>query len=190
MTEEKNKKNNKETEEKTQSDKTPIQVELEEKSKLIDEYLDQLQRLQAEFENYRKRVVKEKEEFRKYAIEGFAFSLLDVIDNIQRAIDATKQNHSYESLVDGISIVEKQFIDILRAQGVKPCCVNAGDIFDPHKHHAVSKETSSKEQADSIIKVLQCGYEIGDRILRPTMVMVSSGPETKVKAKDEKDINK
>jgi len=164
-----------EKQEKKQEEKTSVQLELEEKSKLVDEYLDQLQRVQADFENYRKRTIKEKEEFRKYALEGFLYDLLAVLDNIQRAIDATTQTHSYESLVSGITIVEKQFIELLKTQGAKPLQVQEGEKFDPNMHHAVSHEPSDKYPSDTIKKVLQNGYGVGDRILRPAMVIVSSG---------------
>lgn len=147
--------------------------ELEEKAKLVDEYLDQLQRVQAEFENYRKRVIKEKEEFRKYVLEGFLSELLDVVDNIQRAQDASNQNHSYDSLKNGINIVEKQFLELLKSNGVTPLKVNIGDRFDPHIHHAVSHETGGQHPPDTIVKILQPGYNIADRVLRPAMVIVS-----------------
>lgn len=167
----KEEKNHKNTEINIQSNP----AELEEKAKLVDEYLDQLQRLQADFENYRKRAIKEKDEFRKYVIEGFLYSSLDLIDNLQRAIDASSQNHSYDSLVNGITIVEKQFLDLLKTQNVRPITVNAGEKFDPHVHHAVNHENSDKIPEEAIVKVLQPGYTIGDRILRPAMVVVSSG---------------
>lgn len=149
--------------------------ELEEKAKLVDEYLDQLQRVQAEFENYRKRVIKEKDEFRKFALEGFLYGLLDVVDNIQRAQDAANQNHSYDSLKNGINIVEKQFLELLKSQEVIPVKVNIGDKFDPHVHHAVNHEPSSEYPIDTVIKVEQLGYTIADRILRPAMVVISKG---------------
>lgn len=152
-------------------------IELEEKSKLADEYLNQMQRLKAEYENYRKRVIKEKEEYRKYVLEDFLCKLLNVIDNIQRAIGVSREDHKFNSLMDGISIVEKQFLDLLKAQGVESIKTNIGDKFDPHLHHAVSHESSKEYPADAITKVLQIGYKIGDRVLRPAMVVVSSGKE-------------
>lgn len=162
-------------EQKQEIAKSPEQLEIEEKAKLVDEYLDQLQRVQADFENYRKRAIKEKEEFRKYVLEGFLYQLLDIADNIQRAIDAAGKNHSYESLTNGINIVEKQFLELIKSQGVKPLDVKPGDKFDPHLHHAVGHEESDTVQTDHIIKIMQPGYTIGDRILRPAMVIVSGG---------------
>lgn len=153
----------------------PGHTELEEKAKLVDEYLDQLQRVQAEFENYRKRVIKEKEEFRKYVLEGFLYEILDVLDNIQRAIAASNQNHSYDSLKNGINIVEKQFLELIKSKGVVPLKVNISDKFDPHVHHAVIHEASLQYPVDTIINILQPGYTIADRILKPAMVVVSSG---------------
>lgn len=151
------------------------QTELEERAKLVDEYLDQLQRVQAEFENYRKRAIKEKEEFRKYALEGVLYELLDILDNIQRADAASEKNHNYSSLRDGINLVEKQFLEKLKSFGVTPLKVNVGDKFDPHIHHAVNHESSEKYTADTIISILQPGYNINEKVLRPAIVVVSSG---------------
>ena len=150
-------------------------LELEEKSKLVDEYLDQLQRLQAEYENYRKRVIKEKEEYRKYVLEGVLYELLSIVDNIQRAVKVSSEKHNFNSLLKGMNIVEKQFLDLLKNQGVVPLKVASGEKFDPHLHHAVSHEPSKEHQADTIKNALQPGYKIGTRILRPAMVVVSSG---------------
>lgn len=150
-------------------------LELEEKSKLADEYLDQLQRLQAEYENYRKRVIKEKGEYRKYVLEGFLYELLSVVDNIQRAVGVSSENHKFSSLLDGVNIVEKQFLELLKAHGAVPLKTNIGEKFDPHLHHAMSNEPSKEYPVDTIIKVFQQGYQIGNRILRPAMVVVSSG---------------
>lgn len=150
-------------------------LELEEKSKLVDEYLGQLQRLQAEYENYRKRVIKEKEEYRKYVLEGVLYELLSVVDNIQRAVNVSSEKHNFNSLLKGMDIVEKQFLDLLRNQGVVPLETASGEKFDPHLHQAVSHEPSKEHTADTIKSVLQPGYKIGSRILRPAMVIVSSG---------------
>lgn len=165
----------------------PNLTELEEKAKLVDEYLDQLQRLQAEFENYRKRIVKEKEEFRKYALEGFLYELLDIVDNLQRAKDASSKNHNYDSLKDGINLVEKQFLEKLKSYGVTPLRINIGDKFDAHIHNAVNHEVSDKYPADTIINTLQPGYNINEKVLRPAMVIVSSGNKNNEKRETRDD---
>jgi len=149
--------------------------ELEKKSKLSDDYLDQLQRLQAEYENYRKRVVKEKGEYKKYLLESLLSELINVLDNMNRATEAAKEKHNFNSLLDGINIVQKHFLDILKNQGVELINVKIGDPFDPYIHHAVLHESSEEYSIDSITKILQTGYKIGDRILRPAMVVTSSG---------------
>lgn len=154
-------------------------AELEEKTKISDDYLDQLKRLKAEFDNYRKRTIKEKEEYRKYVLEGFLYALLNVVDNIQRALSMSKEDHKFSSLLDGMKIVEKQFVELLKAQGVIELEIKIGDKFDPHIHHAMSHEGSKECPVDTITKVLQDGYKIGDRILRPAMVIVSSGESKK-----------
>ena len=146
---------------------------LEEKVSLADEYLDQLQRVQADFENYRKRVLKEKEEFRKYVLEGFLYNLIGIMDNIQRAVEASEKNNKLDTLIEGVHMVQKQFLDSLKTQGVVSMETRPGDKFNPHLHYAVSHEPSPDYPVDTIVKVMQPGYEIGDRVLRPAMVVVS-----------------
>ena len=105
----------------------------------------------------------------------FVYNLLNVVDNMHRAIEASQAKHSYQSLVDGIHLVEKQFSDLLKTTGVTLLNVNPGDKFNPHEHHAVSNESSNDYAKDTIVKVTLNGYRIHDRILRPAAVIVSSG---------------
>ena len=95
----KDKKEHKEEKKDTKEAENELSL-VEEKTKLAEDYLDQLQRVQADFENYRKRMVKEKEDFRKYVLEDVLYELLAVIDNIQRAVEASKQNHGYLQLFE------------------------------------------------------------------------------------------
>lgn len=139
------------------------------------DYLDRLQRLQAEFDNYKKRMLKEKEEFRKYALEGFAFEMLTIVDNLGRAEENAKQNHNYDSLLQGISMVQKLFVDKLNNAGICKIKAQPGDVFDPHLHHAINYEPSEKYPDDIIMSEVLPGYTIGERILRPATVVVSSG---------------
>ncbi len=153
----------------------PAVSSLRDRAAKADEYLDQLQRLQAEFVNFRKRITKDKEEFRKYALEGFIFDLLLVLDNLQRALASGRENHNYQSLCEGIGLVEKQFLDILKNAKVLPINAAPGDKFNPHEHDAVSHESSAEYSQDTIIKQLLPGYRIVERVLRPATVVVSSG---------------
>lgn len=164
--------------------------DLSEKAKLAEEYLDQLKHLQADFENYRKRTAKEKEEFKKFVLEDFTYELLNVLDNIQRAISVSEEKHNYDSLVNGISIVEKQFLELLKTKNVIPINIKLGDNFDPSIHNAVAHEPSEKYAVDTVINILQQGYKINGRTLRPAMVIVSSGRDKeKQQVKENKDQN-
>ena len=146
-----------------------------------------MQRLQAEYENYRKRVIKEKEGYKKYLLENLLSELLVVVDNIDRAVTASTKKHNFDSLLDGVSLVQKQFLDILKNQGVEVLEIKIGDLFDPYRHHAVVHESSEEYQEDAITKILQPGYKVGDRILRPAMVVVSSGKKTEDKGQKAED---
>lgn len=152
-------------------------IELEEKSKLIDSYVDLLQKLQAEYENYRKRVAKEKEEYRKFAVIDVFGEMLKILDNLHRAIESAKQNHSLDSLLEGIVLVEKQFSELLRRYNVLPIEVKEGDDFDPSLHDAISVEPIKDLPEGKILKVLQKGYKLNNRVIRPAVVVVSGKVE-------------
>ena len=153
------------------------------KSKLSD-VENKLLRSLAENENLRKRHDKEIEDNSKYAIKNFSYSLLNVADNLQRALGSIPDTEAknldenvLKNLVIGIKAVEKELIDSLEKNGV----VQFDSInhkFNPEIHQAVSKVHNEKAEG-IIVEEMQKGFKIGDRLLRPAMVSVSMGPETK-----------
>jgi len=162
------------------SDKEKLR--LDELSKKIKDSQDQLLRSLAENENLRKRHEKEINDNLKYATKNFAFSLLTVIDNFQRALesipkDKIEKDPIIKNLVVGIQAIEKEFHDIFEKNGIKKFdCINKK--FDPNLHQAVSKIHSNLVDG-IIVQELQKGFMIGERLLRPSMVVVSMGPEKK-----------
>ncbi len=136
-----------------------------------DEYLDHLRRLQAEFDNYRKRVQKEKSEMRDYLIQGLIVRLLEVIDNMDRALHPSITTHDVDSYRKGVEMVFDQMIAILKEQGLKRM-ETVGQPFDPRFHEAVGLMESSEYQPGCVAKEMLPGYFINDRLLRTSKVMV------------------
>lgn len=133
---------------------------------------DKALRLSAEFENYKKRTSREISEFRKYANESVFKKLLTVMDNLERAIDSGAQQNDQASILEGIQLTHKELIKLFEAFSIKP--VEAlGVPFDPTFHQAVTQQESDEHPDNSVLNELQKGYTLHDRLLRPSMVVVS-----------------
>ena len=149
-----------------------IQQELDEKTKKLETYENTLKRLQAEFENYRKRTEKEKIDSIAYANEKIIVSLLDILDNFERAINEMKKTNETEKLKTGVELIFKQLYNLLKTQGVEK--IEAIEQqFDPKKHEALMQIVSDNHKEDTVIQVMQKGYMIKDKVIRPTKVAVS-----------------
>lgn len=160
------------------------ETEVEKLTRERDEYLNSLQRLQAEFTNYRKRMVKDKEDFRKYALETFAQEVLLILDNFERALLAAEANHNFDSLSEGIKLIEKQFVEWLGGKDIK--AIDAmGKEFDPNFHQAMSHQETNDQPENTVVAQMQKGYTINDKVLRPALVVVAKPAEVK-EAKEEK----
>ena len=143
---------------------------------------DKLLRSLAENDNLRKRHDKEIEDNSKYAIKNFSYSLLTVADNLERAISSTAGESKevtpvIKNLIIGIQAVEKELFSALEKNGVKKF-ESLHEKFNPELHQAVSKIINEKPEG-IIVEEMQKGFKIGDRLLRPAMVVVSNGPEKK-----------
>jgi molecular chaperone GrpE len=137
-----------------------------------DQFLSLLQRTRADFENYQKRNQKEREEDKRYSISRFAGDLLSVLDNLERATAAAQQAGEQGPLVQGVAMVQNQFLDILKRHGVTR--INPlNQEFDPHLHQAVMQQTVTDRPPNTVVLVLEPGYVIHDRVLRPAKVAVS-----------------
>ena len=152
----------------------------------LKECEDKLLRSLAENDNLRKRHEKETEDNLKYATKNFAFSLLPVTDNFQRAIqsipdDVSEKDKLLKNLVIGIQAVEKELDDVFLKNGIKKFD-SLDQKFNPELHQAVSKVNNDKPEG-TIVEEYQRGYMIGDRLLRAAMVVVSMGPEKKEEKK-------
>lgn len=162
-----------------------IKDALEEKKKGISELQDKYIRLYAEFENFKKVIAKEQAETLKYGHERLITELLSVIDNLERAIIHSKGfiervnsegAEAFQGLTSGVEMTLKQIIDLLGRFGVKEIKA-LGEPFDPSKHHAVSQLESDEYESNTVIEELRKGYYLNDRVIRPSMVVVSKKKE-------------
>jgi molecular chaperone GrpE len=134
---------------------------------------DQLLRLAAEFENYKKRLARETEDFRKYANEALLRELLTVVDNLERAINSVSDSSDSSACVlEGVRMTLQEILKILEKFGVKPV-ESMGKPFDPVFHQAILQEETTTQPENTVLKEMQRGYLIHDRLLRPAMVVVS-----------------
>ena len=133
-------------------------------------------RAQAEIQNMRRRAEQEVEKAHKFALEKFSKELLTVVDNLERgvaALDKAVSDETTEALVDGVEMTHKEFISTLAKFGVQAVGV-VGEVFNPELHQAISMQPAEGIDANHISQVLQKGYTLQGRVLRPAMVMVAA----------------
>ena len=135
-----------------------------------DAYLDLAQRVQAEFENYRKRSVRDQERLVAHAHERLVRELLPVLDDLERALEAAER-HEEAQLVEGVKLVEKSLRASLAKEGLAE--IDTDGPFDPHVHEALLTQPSDASASGSILEVVQRGYRVGDRVVRPARVIVA-----------------
>jgi molecular chaperone GrpE len=134
-----------------------------------DEYLDALQRIKAEFDNYRKRAARDQEQLVARAHERLAKELLPVLDDLERALDAAEQ-HEEAQLEEGVRLVQRSLVEALQKEGVAE--IETDGRFDPHVHEALLSQPDDDKESGAILDVLQKGYRIGDKVIRPARVIV------------------
>ena len=145
--------------------------ELKEESKVnYDKYL----RSQAEMDNIIKRNRKEKEEWVKYSNETLIKDLLQVIDNLENAINHSGNENSFNALIEGVELTLKGLKDTLARSGLEEV-KTLGEDFDPCFHHAVQEEVSDRFEKGKVLKEFQKGYTLNQRLIRPAMVVISKG---------------
>ena len=140
-----------------------------------DEYLDLLQRARADFENYQKRNQRQLAEEHRYANAGFARELLPALDNLYRALAAAQEHGEKGPLVQGVALVKSQLLDVFRRFGITPIDAS-GQPFDPNLHEAVMQEPRGDTPPGVVVKVLEPGYRLHERVLRPARVVVAAPP--------------
>jgi len=140
----------------------------------LRDFRDRYLRTLADFENFRKRSEREKQDYFKYAMAGVIKDLLPVLDNFDRALEHAEEGDDFHK---GVSLIYKQLFDVLRRHGVR-VIDEAGVRFDPNIHEGVVTEENAGVPSHTVVAVLQKGYFLHDRLLRPAMVKVAvGGPE-------------
>jgi molecular chaperone GrpE len=156
----------------------PTQPTLEERVASLeaerDERVDDLKRLAADFENYRKRVARDQESLVARAHERLVKELLPVLDDLERALAAAEE-HEEAKLEEGVSLVHRELASALQREGLAE--IETNGHFDPHVHEALLAQPSSDQAEGTVIEVVQKGYRLGDRVLRPARVVVAAAPE-------------
>ena len=144
----------------------PLEVAIAER----DAYLDLAQRVQADFENYRKRAAREQERLVAHAHERLVRELLPILDDLERALEAAER-HEEAQLVEGVKLVEQSLRSALRKEGLAE--IETDGAFDPHVHEALLSQSSDDAEPGSVLEVVQRGYRVGDRVVRPAKVIVA-----------------
>src|ERR671925_1031506 len=157
------------------TEKAPTKAELAERLAEVererDEYLNDLKRVAAEFENYRKRAARDQESLVARAHERLVKELLPVLDDLERALEAASE-HEEARLEEGVRLVHRELREALAKEGLVE--IETNGRFDPHVHEALLSQPSEKDDG-AILEVLQKGYRLGDRVLRPARVVISQG---------------
>jgi molecular chaperone GrpE len=135
-----------------------------------DAYLDLAQRVQADFENYRKRAAREQERLVAHAHERLVRELLPILDDLERALEAAER-HEEAQLVEGVKLVEQSLRTALRKEGLAEIATDGP--FDPHVHEALLIQPSDSAESGAVLEVVQRGYRVGDRVVRPAKVIVA-----------------
>ena len=137
-----------------------------------DQLFDRLQRLAAEFDNFRKRNAREQAAFAERANERLVKELIPILDDLGRALEAASE-HEEGKVEDGVRLVHRALADLLRKQGLTE--IETHGKFDPHLHEALLSQPSDAEEG-AVIEVVQKGYRLGDKVLRPARVVVAAPP--------------
>ncbi len=151
---------------------------------------DRMLRLAADMENLRRRTEREIKDARTYAVTGFAREMLSVADNLRRAIEAVPAeakehgDDGLNALIDGVEVTERGLLGTLEKHGVKKLDPE-GQRFDPHFHQAMFEVPNPEVPNNTVVQVVQAGYAIGDRVLRPAMVGVAKGGPKQGQPKSE-----
>jgi|GEM_PF-1965807 len=144
---------------------------------LYEDINDKFLRVLADFENYKKRVIKEKADIMAYGNEQLIKELLNVVDNLERALDHTEAVESDSSIVAGIKLVHRQFLSVLEKFGVKPITVSSGERFDPQFHQAIEHISASEITPGLVLSEILRGYTLNGKLIRPSLVAVSKGED-------------
>ena len=144
----------------------------------LEESRDRLLRLQADFENFRKRAAREREETVRFGAQNLVKDLLSVVDNLDRALDHARKSGGgdLEGLLQGVELVYRELLAVFEKHHITPIDAS-GQTFDPALHEAIAQVPDGSVEPNCVIEVLQKGYQLRDRLIRPARVVVARAPE-------------
>jgi len=160
-------------EENEDTEKILLKKEIDSLKKELNEKNEQSLRLAAELDNFRKRLSKETEEKLKYANQQIILDFLVIIDNLEMALSHIKESEEIKALKEGVELTLKQFKDTLAKYGAKEIETKIGDEFNPNLHDALMLDADQNHKNNAITLVMQKGYTLHDRVIRPTKVRVN-----------------
>jgi molecular chaperone GrpE len=165
------------TEAEQQAEQQPLEERIAALEAERDEYLNDLKRVAADFENFRKRAARDQESLVARAHERLVKELLPVLDGLERALDAALRHSEGDSqkLEEGVRLVHRELAAALAREGLAE--IETNGRFDPHVHEALFSQPSSGEEEGSVLEVVQKGYVLGDRVVRPARVVVAAPAE-------------
>lgn len=152
-----------------------LQAQLAQAQQKLDEQRDSVLRAQAEVQNVRRRAERDVEHAHKFALEKFAGDLLPVVDSLERALQSVgSDDEAAKATREGVELTLKMLLDAMARYGVQQLNP-VGEAFDPQQHEAMSMQPSADVPANAVVAVLQKGYSLNGRLVRPAMVIVSAG---------------
>ena len=153
-----------------------LELALAQKEEMIKSQQETVLRAHADVENMRRRTEQEVEKARKFALKSFATDLLPVVDNLERAMEAVDaSDEALKPILEGVDLTHKTLIDVAGKFGLQPIDPQ-GEKFDPESHQAMSMQESADFEPNTVMVVMQKGYALNGRVIRPAMVMVSKAP--------------
>jgi molecular chaperone GrpE len=150
-----------------------LRQDLESAQAQADEYLDDLRRERAAFQNFKKRQENERVEQRQMIVSSFVVDILPIVDDFERALGAVPEEQADQPWIEGMQLIQRKLRSTLESSGVVPVAAEPGQSFDPFLHEAVSYEENEDYGEGEIIAVVQNGYQLGTRTLRPAIVRVA-----------------
>ena len=147
-----------------------LEERLAEAEARAEEYLATAQRVAADFENYRKRAARDQESLVARAHERLLKALIPILDDLERALEAANE-HEEAKLEEGVALVHRSLADLLAREGLAE--IETEGAFDPHVHEALLAQPSEEAESGSVLDVVQKGYKLGDRVVRPARVIVA-----------------
>jgi len=175
-----------EEQEKSNEQVEALEKTLKNEKKRSEEYLTQLQYTKADLENLKKRFDKKLEDVQKYSNERIITELLDVVDELEMAVNSARSSNSVEILVQGVEMILKKFRKILEYEGVSPI-KSVGEPFDPLKHNAVAKTEKKGVEGCTIVEEIRKGYTLREKVIRPSIVKIVVQPSQSQKEENKNE---